>query len=196
MTETGTQEAKRTLKAVPPALKKPTPLGCLVSLALYLAVCVGVFAATRSVVAVVFGVPGALVLAGLAAWHLYGLTLLGIVRQRWTRRGVRCLLVYSNSPAWRDHIRTAWLPRMGDTAVVLNWSDRASWRSTLEARLFRRFCGERRNFNPAVVVFRGLREPYVFRFFYAFQEVKAGRAQYLATLEAEMFEALGLDKAA
>ena len=39
-----------------------------------------------------------------------------------------------------------------------------------------------------------LREPYVFRFFYAFQEVKANRRQYLETLEAQMFEALGLDK--
>jgi hypothetical protein len=35
--------------------------------------------------------------------------------------------------------------------------------------------------------------PYVFRFFYAFQEVKANRRQYLETLEAQMFEALGLD---
>ena len=138
----------------------------------------------------------ALVMAGLAVSYLYGLILLAIVRRRWTRRGVRCLLVYSDSPAWRDHIQTSWLSRMGDVAIVLNWSERASWRSDLRVRVFRRFCAERRNFNPAVVVFRGLREPYVFRFFYAFQEVKANRRQYLEALEAQMFEALGLDKAA
>ncbi len=32
--------------------------------------------------------------------------------------------------------------------------------------------------------------------FYAFQQVKAGRPQYLETLETQMFEALGLDQAA
>jgi hypothetical protein len=36
----------------------------------------------------------------------------------------------------------------------------------------------------------------VFRFFYAFQQVKAGRRQYLESLENQMFEALGLDRSA
>jgi hypothetical protein len=154
-----------------------------------------IFAGTRWIGALVFAGIAAFMTAGLAAWHLYGLILLAIVRRRWTSRGVRCLLVCSDSALWRDHIHTRWLSRMGDVAIVLNWSERASWRSDLRVRVFRRFCGERRNFNPAVVVFRGLKEPYVFRFFYAFQEVKANRRQYLETLEAQMFEALG-DKAA
>jgi hypothetical protein len=155
-----------------------------------------IFAGTRWIAALLFAGVAASIIAGQAAWYLYGLSLLAIVRRRWTSRGVRCLLVCSDSPLWRDHIQTRWLPRMGDVAIVLNWSERSSWRSDLRVRVFRRFCGERRNFNPAVVVFRGLREPYVFRFFYAFQEVKANRRQYLETLEAQMFEALGLDKAA
>jgi hypothetical protein len=134
--------------------------------------------------------------AAIVARYLYGVVLLVIVRLRWTRRGVRCLVVYSESPAWHDHIRTGWLSRIGDVATVLNWSERASWRSDLSVRLFRQFCGEWRNFNPVVVVFRGLRQPYIFRFFYAFQQVKAGRRHYLETLEAQMFEALGSDKAA
>ena len=37
---------------------------------------------------------------------------------------------------------------------------------------------------------------FVFRFFYAFQQAKAGRPEYLESLEAQMFEALGLDKQA
>jgi hypothetical protein len=196
MSTIGTQEAKRRQKALPQPLGKPVRLGCLASLAVCVVACSAIFAGTRWAGALLFAGVAAFMMAGLAAWYLYGLILLAIVWRRWTPRGVRCLLVYSDSPVWRDHIKTGWLSRIGDVALVLNWGERASWRSDLRVRVFRRFCGEWRNFNPAVVVFRGLREPYVFRFFYAFQEVKANRRQYLETLEAQMFEALGLDTAA
>jgi hypothetical protein len=192
----GTQEVKRSRKAVPPALKTQTPLGCLGGVVLYLAVCAAIFEGTRWAGTFLFALPAALLLAGKAAWYLYGLALLAIVRRRWAPRGVRCLVVYSNSPAWQDHVHLRWLPRIGAVATVLNLSEQPSSESTLAVRLFRRFCGARRNFNPAVVVFRGLREPYVFRFFYAFQEVKADRHHYLQTLEAQMFNALGVDDAA
>jgi hypothetical protein len=60
--------------------------------------------------------------------------------------------------------------------------------------VFRHFCGTHWNHNPAVVVFRGLKQPYVYRFYEAFAQVKAGRPQYLEGLEADMFEAMGLDR--
>jgi hypothetical protein len=50
-----------------------------------------------------------------------------------------------------------------------------------------------RNFNPAVVVFRGRSAPFVFRFFYAFHEAKQGNPQFVATLEKQMFRALQID---
>ena len=59
--------------------------------------------------------------------------------------------------------------------------------------MFKRFCGQARDFNPAVVVFRGLDEPQVFRFFHAFQELKAGRPEYVQHLESELWKALALD---
>jgi hypothetical protein len=61
-------------------------------------------------------------------------------------------------------------------------------------RLFREFCPGPRNFNPAVLVFRDLQPPLVFRFFYAFQEAKHGQSQYLEALEAQMFVALGVPR--
>jgi hypothetical protein len=196
MNEIGTREAKRIRKAMPRAIDKPAPFGCLGSLAVCLAACLALFARTSWPSAIILGGLAGLGLAGIVAWYLYGIILLAIVRLRWTRRGVRCLVVYSESSAWHEHIRTGWLPRIGDAAVVLNLSDRGTWESVLSLRLFRRFCGNWRNFNPAVVVFRGLRQPFVFRFFYAFQQVKAGRRQYLETLESQMFEALETNKAA
>jgi hypothetical protein len=190
----GTQEAKRRRKALPPPLGNRVPLGCLTSLAVCLLVGSGIFARTTWVGAFMFAELAALILVGIAAWYLYGVILLAIVWRRWTRRGVRCLVVYSDSSRSRDHIKTGWLPSIGDAGVALNLSERSSSRSDLAVRVFRRFCGQWRNFNPAVVVFRGLKEPYVFRFFYAFQEVKANRREYLEALEAQMFEALGIDK--
>ena len=75
-------------------------------------------------------------------------------------------------------------------AISLNWSEREQWASSLAVRVFRHFCAADRNFNPAVIIFRGLRRPLVFRFFYAFHEEKLARPQYLASLESQLFEVL------
>ena len=72
--------------------------------------------------------------------------------------------------------------------------ERAQWRNSFEARLFRHFIREGINFNPAVLVFRGLRPPLVYRFYYAFKESKSGRVEYLEQLESELFEHLPDDR--
>src|SRR5262245_12895034 len=101
--------------------------------------------------------------------HLW---LLAHVRAAWSRRGVRSLVVHSNSPNCEDRIASEWLPRMGSRAVTLNWSERSQWRSSdLRVRVFRAFAGQEA-FNPGVLVFRGLRAPLVFRFFGAFHQAK------------------------
>jgi len=193
MTSMGTQAQKRRRKAVPPAEDPPVLAGCLVWLAMHLFLCASLFAFTQSLVIAAFALPALIVMGGIGARFAYGLVLLAVVRRTWSKRGVRCLMVYSHSPTWETHIRTTWVPRLGAMAVALNWSERSSWRSTLEVRLFRRFCGQQHNFNPAVVVFRGLDEPQVFRFFHAFQELKAGRPEYVQHLESELWKALELD---
>jgi hypothetical protein len=95
---------------------------------------------------------------------------------------------------WQDHIAREWLPRLDPVSVRLNWSERNQWPDTLEVRLFRRFCLAEHNFNPAVLVVRGLRAPLVFRFYYAFHEAKHGNPQYLKELETELFRVLGTEK--
>lgn len=192
MSELRTQESKRRRRAIPEAIERSCSLGCLTSITLFVAVCAGVFAATAWPAAMAFAVLGVMALAIIALKYLYGLALLTVVHWKWSRRGLRCLVVYSNSPTWETHIRQAWLSRIGDVAVVLNWSERAVWRSGLAVRVFREFGLRWRNYNPAVVIFRGLKQPYVIRFFDGFQQVGAGRPEYLGRLEAQMFEALGL----
>ena len=106
------------------------------------------------------------------AYQLYGLVLLLVASSRWQSTGLSGVLVYSDSPNWRDYIDERWLPQIGSRLQILNWSDRRNWRKTLEVRLFHRFVGASNNFNPSVVVLRGLKHPLVFRCFFRFQRLE------------------------
>jgi hypothetical protein len=153
--------------------------------------CAALYWASRSPWWLALATPAAVALVVTVASEVRGLILLAESQRHFAPRGIRCVVVRSDSPAWADHIRTVWLPRLGARATVLNWSERQSWTSTLEVRLFRHFVeGSGHNFNPAVLVLRGRRRPHVYRFFYAFQESKRGRAEYLEELEAGMFSEL------
>ncbi|MFO1489066.1 MAG: hypothetical protein U1F65_11375, partial [Verrucomicrobiota bacterium] len=74
----------------------------------------------------------------------------------WCARGRYVLFVYSDSPIWHDYVEEQILPRLGERAIVLNWSDRSRWRCTLPVLAFRYFGGHR-SYNPMAVVFRPLR---------------------------------------
>ncbi|MGI5861237.1 MAG: hypothetical protein ACOX6T_04160 [Myxococcales bacterium] len=144
--------------------------------------------------AVVLGVPAAYV---LASW-LFGRLLLVSALLLWRPRGIRGVLVYSESPTWKRYIEEEWLPRIGTRMKHLNWSARASWGNALPVLLWRHYCGYYRggsgshhNFNPAVILLRGLRRPLVFRFHGPFQAAKHGDIEGLKALERQLFEALG-----
>jgi hypothetical protein len=192
MSEARTQERSRRRKAMPEPIGRRVSLGDLAAVVLYLALCAGVYAITSWSAPVAFGLFGVAILGAITLKYLYGVVLLAIVHLTWTRQGRRCLVVYSNSPEWEGRVQQAWLAGLNEIAIVLNWSERASWRSGVAVRVFREFCLSRHNFNPAVVVFRGLKQPEVFRFFEAFQQARAGRPEYLGDLEARMFEALAI----
>lgn len=144
----------------------------------------------------------------------------GVVRRRFARAHgpeTRGILIYSNSPNWQQYIEQHWLPRIGPRLVVLNWSERATWRREhpLEAAIFRRHLGGQ-EFNPAAIIFRssrrgrlfqrwlaaikaldpiGMLAPYerpvdVVRFFQPFRDYKHGRAHTLRAAEAELWRLL------
>lgn len=105
------------------------------------------------------------------------------------RRG---LLIYSDSPLWKDYIHAQWLPRLGGSLDVLNWSERRRWDSRdPRVRLFRACAGEE-DFNPTVMLLRDRGAPLVFRFYPAFKNAKHGNREGLDMLERELFSALGL----
>jgi hypothetical protein len=143
----------------------------------------------------------------------------GEMRREFGRRwpGKKGVLVYSNSPHWQAYIETQWMPRLGDRLVVLKWSERTTWneRHPFEARLFRRFGGDR-EFNPLAVVFvkrprratfhewlRGIRQldpagmlaPCVsnvkaIRFWQPFRDFKHGKDRALRAADHELFTVL------
>jgi len=201
MTTRATKESFRKSRAVPsPERTSSFHWGCLVPIAVLIAFFLlivqflpkpsaGYFALFFMITMITV-----LALTYILLAKIYETILLVAVQWQWTRHGIRCLVVHSDSPIWNDHIQNLWLPNIGRMARLLNWSENATWTSTLEVRLFRRFCQTGSNFNPAVLVFRGLRAPLVFRFYYAFQELKTGRPQYVETLETELFKSLGVSK--
>ena len=104
----------------------------------------------------------------------------------WFPTGKRVLVVYSNSPHWKQYFEERIIPRLGSRCVVLNWSERRQWSSTLAASLFW-FYGRDRAYNPLVVVFRPFGWARVFRFWPAFREAIHGRPEMLQGLEKELF---------
>ena len=174
---------------MPPRIDAQSP-GCLVAVLVYVSICAALLWLTHWWFWAALAIPAALVLAIVVIRELRGRALLAEAQWRFARRDVHFLVVYSDSPAWSAHIRNTWLPKLGETAVVLNWTDRAQWAQSLEVRLFNHFINARLNFNPAVLVLQGLERPLVFRFFYAFQQAKHGRTEYLNELEEELFSYL------
>ena len=112
-------------------------------------------------------------------------------RAVWGTQGKDLLLVYSNSPHWQSYIETHWLPRWGERAVVLNWSERARWPADSPAvRLFR-IVGGAREFNPLAVVVPLAGRITVVRFWRAFRDYKHGKDAALRAAEGTLEAALG-----
>lgn len=109
-------------------------------------------------------------------------------RAEWGPQGKDLLLVSSNSPRWQVYVEENWLPKWGERAVLLNWSERRLWRGERrsEVELFAYFSGNE-EFNPLAIVVppRGLRVNVV-RFFEAFKAFKVGKPEALAAAEAEL----------
>jgi hypothetical protein len=190
---TAASERRRARRAMPARGGQSVPLlGCSLLVVGYLVLCLALYRTTSWRGWLTFAVPAVLLIIYGVFDRVRRVLLLLEARTVLQSRGVRCLVVYSDSPTWQQRVQEVWLPKLGERAVTLNWSGRATWPRLLEVRLFKRFVDGWRNYNPAVLVFCGLRQPAVYRFYYAFQQAKHGRRQYLEALEAELFRTIGV----
>jgi hypothetical protein len=128
-----------------------------------------------------------LILVAIALFLLFGVFLHLAVWCCWCVSGRYVLFVYSDSPIWHDYVEEHILPRLGERAVVLNWSERSRWKRTLAVVVFRYFGGYR-EYNPLAVVFRPLRIARRFRFYEPFREFKHGKTEAVAKMESELYD--------
>jgi hypothetical protein len=131
----------------------------------------------------------------IVGYKLYGFTIRTIASKLWNLRGIKGVLVYSNSPNWQEYIEEKWLPILGNQTNTLNWSNHKKWRKSLSVLLFKYYCGTYNNYNPSVIILRGTKTPLVFRFYYAFRDAKHGNREALNKLEQRLFEELKINAA-
>lgn len=108
----------------------------------------------------------------------------------WNTRGINVLYVYSNSSNWQDYIESNILPNLPEKSIILNWSERKSWKSLSLANLTFRFFGGDLEFNPMAIVIRPFRRVKIFRFHKAFIDFKHGKTHTLEKKERDFFEVI------
>ena len=112
-------------------------------------------------------------------------------RRTYGPSGKDLLLVFSESPNWKSYIEEHWLPRWGERAVLLNWSDRSRWsEASPEVAVFRSVAGDR-EFNPLAVVIPASGGMTVIRFWQAFRDYKHGKDAVLRAKQLQLESALG-----
>ena len=129
------------------------------------------------------------VVVAVLFWLISALLLLSVVWLTWCPRRRYALVVYSSSPVWQEYFETQVISRLGERAVVLNWSERKRWTFSLPVMLLRVFGGTR-EFNPIAIVFQPLVWPRQFRFYKAFRSFKQGRPEDVERLRLEFFRLL------
>lgn len=107
----------------------------------------------------------------------------------WGIKDRHILFVYSDSPSWLSYIEQEILPRIRETAVILNWSERQQWKNSLAVLAFK-FYGGNQNFNPMAIVFRSFRFHKIFRFYEAFKDFKHGKTESLEKIRMDFFKLL------
>jgi hypothetical protein len=107
------------------------------------------------------------------------------------RKGKVILFVYSDSSNWKDHIEEKILPRLEACSVILNWSKRREWESSMqfEARLFNQWAGSG-EFTPTAILFPLLGKVKVFRLWQLSQNPKHGKNKVSKEAEQSLFAAV------
>ena len=103
--------------------------------------------------------------------------------------GKDVLIVYTDSPHWKEYIETRWLPRWADRAIALNRS--RPWKEDQpEARLWRAVAGVAEH-TPVVIVVPPHGKVRIVRFWLAFRDFKHGKDRRLREAEARLGRILG-----
>ena len=128
-----------------------------------------------------------IVLVAALIYYSWGLILSTAIWIVWGLQGRNILLVYSDSPIWSGYIEQEILPHISETIVILNWSERKQWKTSLAVLAFKLYGGSR-GFNPMAIVFRPFRLHKVFRFYEAFKDFKHGKTEPLEKIRLDFIQ--------
>jgi hypothetical protein len=133
---------------------------------------------------------GVILVAALAAQtQLARRRAIAAFRAAYAGSGRDVLVVYTDSPHWKEYIETRWLPRWGDRVIAFDRSK--PWSADLpEARLWRAVAGSVEH-TPVVIVVPPHGEVRIVRFFLAFRDYKHGKDARLREAEARLARILG-----
>jgi hypothetical protein len=129
-----------------------------------------------------------LLLLFLPFYWIYRVLVRIVVEVLWGSRGRRVLLVYSRSPIWQEYVEKQWLPVLRDHAIIVNWSDRATWsrRKSFASWVFGVWKPSD-NFNPMAILIPRFAPIRRIGFYYAFRDWKHGKETALQRAESELF---------
>lgn len=99
----------------------------------------------------------------------------------------RALLIYSDSPVWQPRIEETWLPRFGDRALVLNWTEAHAGGGLSPVQRLLTMWAPPRNVQPVAIVFPGILRTRQLGFYDAFRDWKNGDESALRRAEEELF---------
>ena len=139
-------------------------------------------------VSLLLGLP--ILMIAAVFYIIWGIILYVSVWLMWKRQYV--LFVYSDSPIWKDYIEREIIPLIKDRSIILNWSDRKQWKTSLSTLVFRYFGGTR-DFNPIAIVFRPFQLAKIYRFYQAFKKFKHGNPEEVAEIKNRLFINLGIE---
>ncbi len=102
-------------------------------------------------------------------------------------RGIRFLVVYSDSAQWKDYFESQVLPGLGNRARSINLSTEGGKKGKwdLDWRFYRHTCGYRNRF-PVVYSFTRFGGWKTVRFYDAFIEAKRGKVESLEKAKATL----------
>lgn len=118
----------------------------------------------------------------LLLWLLWGALLQVVVWLMWLPLGRDTLVVYSDSPYWKELFEQRLMPQVRSRVIVINCSQRKSWNRFSLSTLAFQYVGGSRDNCPMIVVFRPFRWAKIFRFWKAFQDDKHDKPQKLISL--------------
>jgi hypothetical protein len=107
------------------------------------------------------------------------------------RKGRVVLFVYSDSSNWKNAVETKILPRIQACSVILNWSKRREWESSMqfETNLFNQWAGPG-EFTPMAILFPLWGKVKVFRLWQLAQDPKLQTSKISKEAEQSLFAAV------